>query len=172
MKSILSVLAVLAIAPCFAQDPFPRIDSIGLPGVRITSSRTFKGPALFGYMDGGAELYLEYGFTAAEITGLSLAGADYKIEIFKMKGPEESFGIFSVSRYNCRSTPDLSEYTCLTKYQLQVSRGQYYISIIGRNGNRADSLTMLKIGNNILTKINEASVDLSSYLPGTPMAGR
>lgn len=165
LKHLIPILIVLTTTPCLAQEPFPRIDSTELPGSRISSARIFNGQALFGYMDGGAELYLEYGFKGASITDLNIGNINYKVEIFKMKGPEEAFGIFSVSRFNCRSTPDISGFTCQTKYQLQVCRGPFYISIIGRKGNRTDSLNMLKIGKICIAKINGPDFDLTHFFP-------
>jgi hypothetical protein len=116
-------------------------------------------------MDGGAELYLEYGFSAAGIKEISFNGQKYKTEIFKMNGNEAAFGIFSVSKFNCKGTPRISQFTCLTKYQFQVCKGPYYISIINSGGSVSDSINMLKIGSAISGKITETEIDLSNYLP-------
>jgi hypothetical protein len=168
LRSLIIILIFAATGSCLAQDPIPRIDNKDLPRAIISATRSFKGPALFGYMDGGAELYLEYGFEEASITELTLTGEKYKVEIFKMNGQEEAFGIFSVSRFNCRSTPKFTESTCQTKYQLQVCRGSHYISIICRKGNQTDSLNMLEIGKLVSSKITGPDFDLSSYFPETP----
>jgi hypothetical protein len=83
-----------------------------------------------------------------------------------MAGPEEAFGIFSVSKYRCRNRPPLSLYTCQTRYQLQVCSGPYYISIINGSGKERDSIASLRIGEAIVNKIKQPSADLSSYFPG------
>jgi hypothetical protein len=85
-----------------------------------------------------------------------------------MNGPEEAFGIFSVSKYRCLSMPDLSKFTCQTKYQLQICKGPYYISIINGTGSRSDSIVSLNIGRLITDKIKDEEIDFSSYLPGIP----
>jgi hypothetical protein len=83
-----------------------------------------------------------------------------------MTGPEEAFGIFSVSKYRCKSMPPVSSFSCLTRYQLQICAGPYYISIINGTGNKTDSIASLKIGEAIVRKIKEPTADLSYFLPG------
>jgi Family of unknown function (DUF6599) len=164
----ISVIIVLGVSPCFSQLPegFPLVSKSDLPEAEFSSSRTFNGTALFGYIDGGAELYLEYGFSAMSVTDIEYMQGKYKTEIYRMKGPEEAFGIFSVSKYHCLDMPSLSEFTCRSKYQLQICKGPYYISIINRTGSRSDSISSAKIGRIISDKIKDKEVDLSQYLPG------
>ncbi len=115
---------------------FSTIGKKDLPEAKFSSSRVFTGSSLFGYINGGAELYLEYGFDVAAVTVIDYEDGEYKTEVFKMTGSEEAFGIFSVSKYRCLSIPALSEFTCQTKYQLQICKGPYYISIINKTGTR------------------------------------
>ena len=152
---------------CFSQikADFPTIDKNDLPGAEFKSSRVFTGSSLFGYINGGAELYLEYGFDVAAVTVIDYKGGEYKTEVFKMTGPEEAFGIFSVSKYRCTGMPALSKFTCQTKYQLQICKGPYYISIINKTGTRSDSIVSLDLGKILTDKIADMEVDLTSYLP-------
>ena len=165
LKFIIPILICLTGAPGLSQESFPGIDSTEIPGVRISAPRIFNGQALFGYMDGGAELYLEYGTVGASITEMIIGENSYKVEVFKMKSPEDAFGIYSVSRFNCRYSPEISGFSCQSKYQLQVCRGPFYLSIIGRKGDRADSLHLLEIGKAFTTKINGPDFDLKPYFP-------
>ena len=145
---------------------FPAIDETSLPDAKFGEARTFTTGTLFGYMNGAAQLFVEYGCTDAWINEISYLKGKCKVEIFRMYSPEEAFGIFSVSKESCLSTPPLAMYTCQTRYHLQICRGRYYISIINEKGNSADSLASIKIGEAILCKISEPDADLSSYLPG------
>ena len=142
------------------------VNKADLPEARFSSSRTFSSEALYGYIDGGAELYLEYGFSVLSVTEIEYMHGKYKTEIYKMNGSEEAFGIYSVSKYRCLDMPALSEYTCRTKYQLQICKGPYYISIINGTGTKTDSIASVTIGKIITDKISDDEIDLSSYLPG------
>jgi hypothetical protein len=167
IKCLSTFIGLFNILVCFSQTQkdLPVIDKNDLPEAKFSSSRVFSGSSLFGYIDGGAELYLEYGFDVATVTKIEYKGGEYKTEIFKMIGPEEAFGIFSVSKYRCLSMPPLSKFSCQTKYQLQICKGPYYISIINGTGTRSDSIACLIIGKKIADKIMDQEVDLSSYLP-------
>jgi hypothetical protein len=145
---------------------FPAIGTQDIPEAVFSPSRTFNGASLFGYIDGGAELYLEYGFSAAWVSEISLMRGKYKTEIYRMSGPEEAFGIFSVSKYRCRSMPRITSFTCMTNFQLQVCAGSYYISIINGTGTKTDSVASVIIGEAIVNKIKETQADISAFLPG------
>ncbi len=151
----------------FSQTPagFPALTRNDLPGLEISQPRLFTGSSLFGYIDGGAELYLEYGFSGASVTELTLSNAKYKTEIFKMTSPEAAFGIFSVSKYKCSGTPSVARFSCQSRYQLQFCKGPWYVSVISRTGTAQDSMALNRIAGAIAGKISEADIDLSGFLP-------
>ena len=144
---------------------FPLIKADDLTGAKFISTRTFSGTSLFGYMNGGAELYLEYGLSDAVITEIEYRGKKYKTEIYRMNGPEEAFGIFSVSKYKCLGMPPLGDYSCYTKYQLQFCKGEYYVNIINSGGTRADSISASEIGKIVAERIKGEEAELSVYFP-------
>jgi len=167
LSYILFITTILS-QVCLAQLPedFPTISKADLPRAEFSTPRIFNGSALFGYINGGAELYLEYGFSAVSVTEIEYMQGKYKTEIYKMTGPEEAFGIFSVSKYRCLDMPALTEFTCRTKYQLQFCKGPYYISIINGTGTKTDSIASVTMGKIMTNKIKEGELDLSAYLPG------
>jgi len=170
-KPIQSIfLLFLLPAVSFSQLPenFPVINETDLPGAKFSSPRIYNSSALFGYINGGAELYLEYGFSTVSVTEIEYLQGKYKTEIYKMNGPEEAFGIFSVSKYRCLDMPALAEFTCRTKYQLQICKGPYYISIIKSTDSKSDSIASVTIGKILTGKIRDEELDLTGYLPGIP----
>lgn len=59
----------------------------------------FAGDELFQFIDGGADLYLEYGFEkAAARTYRHTSGLTINTEIYRMKSPAAAYGVFSVKR--------------------------------------------------------------------------
>lgn len=165
-------LKLLVLLFCFqsgnsqiSEEDYPIITDADIPGAKFSGKRKFIGTSLFGYIDGGAELYLEYGFSGAVVCEISAGGSRFKTDIYKMTGPEEAFGIFSVSKYRCLNMPDIGAYSCLTRYQLQFCKGPYYVSIINSTGTQNDSLTMLRIGRIISDKITGQATDITGYLP-------
>jgi len=167
MYRILYLILLLISLSGNAQVPegFPAIGKSDIPEAKFQAPRYFTSESLFGYMNGGAELYREYGIIDAVITEFDVEGRHYKCEVFRMTGIEEAFGIYSVSKYKCLDSPDFTEYTCRNKYQVQVCRGQYYISIINRSGTSADSLMTLRVAKIISDKITGPSFDLKTFIP-------
>jgi len=164
---IISVLSLSANAQ--TNEDFPALTRSDLPKAKITRTRDFNGESLYGYINGGADLYLEYGFNGVRVTELILKKEKFKIEIWRMNNPGSAFGIFSVSRFRCNERPDFSTYTCLNKYQLQICKGMYYISIVNESGTPSAGEQAMNIGKIISGKIQEEPLDLAGIFPGIPL---
>jgi len=96
----------------------------------IKKETKFTGEGLYGFMNGGADLYLEYGFSELIYRELTYRGEDFSVELYKMRSPEDAFGIHSVLSFRCISADSLDRIDCLTKYQLQAVSGDYFISVV------------------------------------------
>jgi len=168
-KSIsISLCLILSTLVASAQTDslFPSIDKTSLPEAKFKEPRTFTGESLADYMNGGALLYKEYGCIDAWVNEVSYLKGKFKVEIYRMYSPAEAFGIFSATRAKCPGMPQLSSYTCQTKFHLEICKGRYYISIINEKGNESDSVASIKIGEAIVSKIGEPDVELTEFLPG------
>jgi hypothetical protein len=130
-------VALLTISASAQSTLVPRTLS-EMNGLGSVHSRTFTETSLYGYINGGAELYLEYGFDTLMVTEMEVDGSDIKLEVYRMKDPEAAFGIFSVSRFRCNAGARLTEHICRSAYQLQFCKGPYYVSIINDTGSEAD----------------------------------
>jgi hypothetical protein len=167
---IILIISVFSIhAPSRTNEDFPSLTRTDLPKAKFTRTRDFNGESLYGYINGGADLYLEYGFSVVRVTELVLKKDKFKVEVWKMTSPEAAFGIFSVSRFRCNERPDFSTYTCLNKYQLQIYKGQYYISIINESGTPQSAENSVAIGKILAGKIGGPSINLTGIFPDVPV---
>ena len=139
MKRFFPFLAVFlcSAGAVYAAQDIPVLSAADLPGGKIVSTDYYSGKALFGYIDGGAELYLEYRFKKLGRQEVLFAGERYTLECYQMEGAYEAYGIFSVQRFRCVPVDSASLNTCLSKYQLQAVLGHCYISIINETGSNA-----------------------------------
>jgi hypothetical protein len=153
------ILLLIFSLSSLAQTTESRQGLAAVQGIGEVRSRTFTETSLYGYINGGAELYLEYGFDTLVVTELVRNGRDIKVEIYRMKDPEAAFGIFSVSRFRCNGGPRLTEHLCRSAYQLQLCKGPFYVSIINDTGTKEDQETADEIATGILANIPEASFD-------------
>jgi hypothetical protein len=130
-----------------------------IQGIEEAHNRTFTDASLYGYINGGAELYLEYGFDSLIVTEMVCDGRDLKIEVYRMNDPEAAFGIFSVSRFRCNAGTKLTEHMCRSAYQLQFAKGPYYVSIINDTGSETDQGKSGEIASLIIDQISDPPFD-------------
>ena len=139
MKKILFILLLIYFLPLFstvAQEDksFPVLKESGDSAIKITRTGYYKGEELWGLIDGGADLYLEYGFDKLELQLVTWDSMNFRIEVYRMLNPRDAFGIFSVSRYKCNINDTLTKYICITPFQVQAAVGNYYFSISNERG--------------------------------------
>lgn len=98
--------------------------------IEIVRDRNFVGNALYGFMNGGSELYLEYGFKSLRVVNLHYKDLEYSVEIYTMLSPEQAFGIYSIHTFRCDSADNEKLYSCFSAYQFQAVVGCHYVSIV------------------------------------------
>lgn len=154
MKKIFLFIFLIAFIKISAQDDknFPSLNKDEIPGVVIISEKYFDGSALWGHIDGGADLYLEYGFDKLLFQEIEWNKIKFRVEFYRMKDSAAAFGIFSVSHFKCQIKDTITKYICITPYQVQAALGNYYISIANENGTRAARDLGIELFKHILAK--------------------
>lgn len=116
--------------------------------VTVLSEQTYDSGALYGYMNGGSELFKEYGFKKLTVQQLKVNDEEIKVEQYEMASALLAFGIYSVNVYKCEPCGHIHHKPiCCSPYQLQAVIGSNYFSIINNNGSSASknaALTVLK----------------------------
>lgn len=163
MKIRLLIIISFFYATASAQvsEYFPVIEAESLKNGSVKSEKTYTAESLFGYMNGGAELYLEYGFDRLVVTELEYKETEYRAEIYKMKDAEAAYGIYSVSVFRCDSTGVVNDYSCLSPYQLQFCKGSYYISLVNSSGSSETAAGGIELAGMIASSITETSFKLN-----------
>ncbi len=130
----------------------PVIDSTDLPNAKILSQKYYDANSLWGYMNGGAELYHEYGFKKLTMQELLFKNQEYKIEYYEMENRQSAFGIFSILRFRCKHSDSLFVVHCISKQQLQLVSNNYYISVSSNSYSITNTMNMLKLAKTIAEK--------------------
>ncbi len=131
----------------------PDIDPEEVPDFQLTRNETFDGPSLWGYMNGGADIYLEYGFEILRVQEFTHEDENLKMELYKMSDPISAFGIYSIKSFKCRESGMLASIDCLNPYQYQIQYGDYYISITNESGSAEAKPFMLEMAQTILPRL-------------------
>ncbi|MDR1202181.1 MAG: hypothetical protein LBL58_11230 [Tannerellaceae bacterium] len=100
----------------------------------LKRERIFTGSGLYGFMNGGADQFLEYGVQKLTAKDIIFEGEEYNIEIYEMPSPEDAFGIYSLHTFRCLRADTLGCIDCLSPYQLQAVSGNNYVSVVFPSG--------------------------------------
>ena len=103
MKHVIHWLGLLMFIPAFlaAQED------------EVKREREFTGSGLYGFMNGGAEQFLEYGVSKLVARDVVYEGQEYTVEIYDMPTPEDAFGIYSLHVFRCQRADTLGCIDCL-----------------------------------------------------------
>ncbi len=95
------------------------------------SVETYTGDDLFLYINGGADLYLEYGFEEVSTCKyLNYAGNNIHIDIYQMTDESSAYGIFSINSSVHGKPVDFGTKSLLYDYYLDIWKGNYFIRCI------------------------------------------
>jgi hypothetical protein len=143
------VLSLVAAAGTGAQtSPVP--GSVFLPAPAWLAGWTASGPpehfereGLYGYINGGSEVFLQYGFRRVDVgryrKGSGEALPEVTADIYLMGSDLEAFGIFSIRREGGDRTIDLGGIpNWVSGAQGSLAAGPYYINLVGFQTNDED----------------------------------
>jgi len=166
-----TLILVLLFSICIsAQNDMPVITASDFPGIKINRTESYSGNSLWGYIDGGADLYLEYGFNKLAAQEIVDASGKYIIDIYKMDNPESAFGIYSISKFKCSGT-SISKFSCITEYQIMIARGSYYISVVNEKATPEQQKFAGSLAEKILSRIDEKDFEIPGFFSQVQFKG-
>ncbi len=93
------------------------------------NDRIFNSETLYDYIDGGAELYLSYGFREVISRRYEAAGKPFiQVEIFDMMEPRNAFGIYTQTREQDQA--EFGQGSQVLPGAILFWKGKYYISLV------------------------------------------
>lgn len=175
MTTILAILLAFFGEPLIQRPAAP--DTVLLPPdgflqswKRAENPRVFTSSDLYGYIDGGAEIYLEFGFeqlTVQSYKPVSQSSADeFKAEIYRMADPVAATGIYLMSCGKETPDPSFAERHTLNQFQLLFKRNRYYVVINNAEGDQKLHAAMIEFGRHIAARLPaDTPIKLSEVLP-------
>jgi hypothetical protein len=127
-----SVPAIVAVGGPSVGSSTPEIP-IRLPdeiaGWTTAADTNYTRDTIYGYIDGGAELYISYGFSSASSRTYAREGApDIIVDVFDMSESKNAFGVFAHSRETIDDT--FGQGSQYTTGLLVFWKDRYYVSIL------------------------------------------
>ncbi|UCE20234.1 MAG: hypothetical protein JSV84_07835 [Gemmatimonadota bacterium] len=112
---------------------------------KLTERKTYPGQTLYDYINGGADVYYEYGFSTVDVGYYSKSEREILVEVYTMSSPQAAAGIYSFfRRYDAPSLPE--PYTGkLYDFHVECLNGSQYIKLINYDSLGVDErLALLK----------------------------
>lgn len=139
-----------------AISPFAPADSIAF----LTAENLHK------HLNSSANIYLEYGFTAAINQKYSHDLTTFGIDIFEMENSDAAFGIYSIFRDYKSSLLGIGDDGVEFDYQVGFWQDKYYIVIAGCDDSNETKIIIKKTAEEISRKIGNAQLpEILSELP-------
>jgi Family of unknown function (DUF6599) len=146
------LLTLVAIEAQAQQISLPRDNAV--PGwTRFEKQRVFVRNDLYGYIDGGAELFLELGFKDLTVQKYHNGTAEITVEAYRMDRTDSALAIYlfkcgketPIARIPVRNSGD--------QYQFTLLKGNYFLLINNFGGDKALQPIMIALANAILNNI-------------------
>jgi len=170
----LSASAVLARTP--GQAARPAGDSALMPAdsavpgwKKVDNLRVFTKADLYGYIDGGAELFLEFGFDQLTLQKYRSGSHEVAVEIYRMTDPAAATGVYLMKRG--KETPDATfraRHT-INRHQLMFVRDRYYVTINNLSGADQMQGALIAFGTHVTAKLPADRVP--AEMKALPQAG-
>jgi len=159
--SILCLSLLIGGSLCAAGFSVPDLANWPKPGPPDVFSRE----DLYGYLDGGAELYLEYGFQELTVQRYARSGRELTLETYRFADAEGALGLYlsragreiQVDGVQARSTGD--------RRQFSAVKGDFYVQVNNFKGEAALAPDMVRLMNAALAGLLQGAPVPADPLP-------
>jgi len=144
-----------------------------VPGDNFVTGWTTSGKALrfikndlFNYIDGGAELFHEFGFKELLVQSYRQMDNEIVLEVYQMDHPESALGIYLIKCGEETPIEGIEDRNSGNKYQFTIVKGSYFIQINSFTGEDKLIPVMIALAKQTLRFMpQEKSVKIFNHLP-------
>jgi hypothetical protein len=104
---------------------------------KTSPPKTFTSADLYGYIDGGAELFLELGFEQLTIQRYKDGTNELGVEIYRMTDATAARAVYLSRRGKETPDPKITARHTASRHQLQLQRDKYYVIVNNVSGGTA-----------------------------------
>jgi len=120
----------------------------------LGETQTAEGEDLFLLINGGAEIYYEYGFLRAAIQSYkSESGLSLNIEIYEMEDPSSAYGAFSFKTGSKGQEVDIGSDSALEDYYLNFWKNRFVVTLIGFDDSPSTQEALIEFAKRIEQKL-------------------
>ncbi len=132
--------------------------------------RTFTGQDLFNQIDGGAELFLEFGFSKLRLQAYARDKSELTLNAYEMESAASALGIYLMKMGRETPFPEVAARNSSEEAQLTILKGRYFVQVDNLGDEPAAKADAVALANAFLTGIPEETI--VSPLSELPTEGR
>jgi hypothetical protein len=152
----LFLLLISAMRNASGQDIEKLVPSLTeLEGWKFSSEpKVYTGDSLFNLIDGGADLYLEYGFIrVVSVQYADPLSSNILVEIYEIADPPSAYGIFSIMQQAMEWSAKFGNLSAVNQDYISFWKSRYYISVSWSSRQQLDQPLLNKLAILIAQKI-------------------
>ena len=119
--------------------------------------RTFTGQDLFNQIDGGAELFLEFGFVKLRLQGYARDKAELTLSAYEMESAASALGVYMMKMGRETPFPEVTARNSSEDVQLTILKGRYFVQVDNLAEVPASKAEAVALANAFLAGIAEES---------------
>jgi len=116
------------------------------------SGTVFRGEELYRHVDGGADLFLEYGFRQVLVRDYGSAGV-IRLEIYEMEDSASAFGVYSLRSGGEAIPMEVGKEGSVSPYYIMFWKGRFYVSVAGVDTTSESEIALESIARAVDKKI-------------------
>lgn len=137
--------------------------------------QVFVGQDLYELINGGAEIYHEYGFVQVAAREYSSGDKSIMVEIFEMTDPRSAFGMYTFKTGKSGKGALIGDEALLSDYYLNFRKGRYLVTLTGYDSDMETIQGLNTISHEIADRIHgvqDVPTEILSLLPKDGLVGR
>jgi len=155
LRIVILLFCALAGTPVAAEIVVPGDDFF--PGwKRSGPAVTFIKADLFNHIDGGAELFIEFGFEKVAVQHYKKGLAELTLEVYEMELPESALGVYLMKCGRETPFPEIPARNSSEAAQATILRGRHFLLVNNFSGGEELRPAMAALAKAALAKIPEA----------------
>jgi hypothetical protein len=161
---VVCCLVVAGAVPIFASAPFPEDGAVA--GCKPAERLIFNREDLYGYIDGGAELFLEFGFEELQVQKYATPDGQIALDLYRMESAEAALGIYLAKRGKETPVRGVKARNTGDRYQITALQGRYFAQANNFKGGAGGAARAVALLNTLLAGLpDESPADLFAEFP-------
>ena len=162
--------------PGRAPEPATRPPAIPEPGfapgwAKAGPLRTFTGQDLFNQIDGGAELFLEFGFVRLRLQAYARGKAELTLNAYEMESAASALGVYLMKMGRETPFPEVAARNSSEEVQLTIVKGRYFVQVDNLGDVPASKAEAVALANAFLAGVAEETGRDAARRSSRPRAG-